>query len=72
MLDKWCPTSKLSDIKLSHIQSVDIFFTCARTYLSTIHPTCPPLKLFFDILKSFPVLIMIEFWVLDNISAFSI
>ena len=37
MLNKWSPTSKLSDIKLSHIPDGRyIFFTCTRTHLSAI------------------------------------
>ena len=37
MLDKWSPTSKLLDIKLSHIPDDRyIFSTCTRTHLSAI------------------------------------
>ena len=41
MLDKWSPTSKLSDIKLSHYPDCRyIFFTCTRTHLSALSLTC--------------------------------
>ena len=37
MLDKWSPTYKLSDVKLSHCpDGWYIFFTCMRTHLSAI------------------------------------
>ena len=50
MLEKWSPTSKLSDIKLSHIPDCRyIFFTCTRTYLSAI-----PVKPVFWYFKIFP------------------
>ena len=68
ILDKWSPRSNLSDIKLSHIPNGQyIFFTCTRTHLS------PYLfNLFFDILKSFPIFVIIELWVLDIMSALQI
>ena len=60
MLDKWSLTSKLFDIKLSHIPDVRyIFFTCTRTHLSAI-----PV---FDIFKIFPVFsrpwMNFEYWI---------
>ena len=64
MLDKWSPTSKLSNIKLSHyLDGRHIFFTWRE-------PACLPylLNLFFDIFKSFPLFIMTEFRVLANMS----
>ena len=49
MLDEWSPTSKLSDIKLSHIPNGwYIFFTCTRTHLSAI-----PAELVFWYLQIF-------------------
>ena len=49
MSDKWSPTSKLSDIKLSHISDGRyIFFTCTRTHLSVI-----PIKPVFWYFKIF-------------------
>ena len=68
MMDKWSPTSKLSDIKLSRIPDDRyIFFTCKFS-------TCPPyqLNLCCDILNSFSVFIMIESWRLDNVSTLPI
>ena len=52
-----CPISNFPTI-----QTVDIFFSLVR------EPACPPylLNLFFDIFKSFPLFIVIEFWVLAN------
>ena len=48
IFDKWSPTSKLSDIKLSHIPDGQYnFFTCTRTHLSTI--PIKPIFLFFQI-----------------------
>ena len=49
-------------IKFPTIQMVDIFFSLVW------QPACLPypLNLFFDIFKSFPLFIMIEFWVLAN------
>ena len=68
ILDKWSPTSKLVDIKLSHYPfGRYTIFTCTRTYLSAIL-----IKLVFYIFKSFLVFIMIEFLVLDNISTLPI
>ena len=54
-----CPISNFPTI-----QTVDIFFAHVR------EPVCPPylLNLFFDIFKSFPLFITIEFWVLANMS----
>ena len=68
MLDKWGPTSKLSDIKLSHYPDGRYIFSLVR------EPACPPylLKLFFDIFKSSPLFIMTEFWVLANMSILAI
>ena len=61
MLDEWSPTSKLSDIRLSHIPDDRyIYFLCTRTHLSTI-----PV---FDIFKSFPVFSCDWILVLDNMS----
>ena len=61
MLGKWSQKSKLFNIKLSHYQDGRyIFFTCTRNHLSALSILC------FDIFKSFPVFIMTEFWVLDN------
>ena len=49
MLRKWSPTSKLSDIKLSHSpDDRHIFFTCTRTCLSAM-----PIKLIFWYLQIF-------------------
>ena len=49
MLDKWSPTSKLYDIKLSHIPDGRyVFFCCTRTYLSAI-----PIKMVFRYLQIF-------------------
>ena len=68
ILDKWSPTYKLIDIKLSHHPDGRyIIFTCTRTHLSAI-----PIKLVFYIFKSFPVFIMTEFLVLNNISTLPI
>ena len=68
MLDKWSPAYKLSDIKLSHYPDGRyIFFTCPRIRLSAI-----PIKpVFFYIFRSFPLFVMIEFWVLANMSNFA-
>ena len=58
MLDKLSPIPKLCDIKLSHIlDGRYIFFSLVR------EPTCLPylFNLLFDIFKSFPVFVMIEF-----------
>ena len=48
------PRTKVSDIKLSHIFSL-VRKPTYRPYL---------LNQFFDILKSFPVFVIIEFWLL--------
>ena len=66
MLDKWNPTSKLSGIKLCQVPDGQYIFSLAR------ESTCPPylLKLCFYIFKSFPMFIMIEFWVLNYMSTF--
>ena len=67
MLDKWSPTSKLSDIKFSHYPDGRYFFHLYE------NPPVPHNMMvisikpgFFYIFKSFPLFIMIEFWVLDN------
>ena len=51
------------------IQTVDI-----NIFLLVLERTCPPylLNLFFDIFKSFPLFIMIEFWVLASMLTLSI
>ena len=68
MLDKWNLTSKLSNIKLSHIPNARyIFFPCTR-----IHLPDKPIKTVLDIFKSFSVFIMIEFGVLDDMSTLPI
>ena len=61
MLDKWSSTSKLSNIKLSHIPDGRYIFSLVK------ESTCPPylLNLLFDIFKPFPVFVIIEFWLLD-------
>ena len=49
MLDKWSPTSKLSDVKFSHYSDGrHIFFTCTTTRLSAI-----PIKPVFWYLRIF-------------------
>ena len=49
MLDKWSPTSKMSNIKLFHyLDGRHIFFTCTRTRLSAI-----PIKPIFWYLQIF-------------------
>ena len=61
MLDKWSSTSKLSNIKLSHIPDGRYIFSLVQ------ESTCPQylLNLLFDIFKPFPVFAIIEFWLLD-------
>ena len=61
MLDKWSSTSKLSGIKLSTLQTVDIFFSFVQERTCLPHP----LNLFYDIIKSFLVFVIIEFWISD-------
>ena len=70
MLDKWGPTSKLSDIKLLHIPNDwYIFFTFARTHLSTI-----PIKLVFWYLQIFPRvyydIVNFECWITSQLYQF--
>ena len=68
MLYKWSPASKLSDIRLPHIPN--------GWYISSLvqEPTYSAylLKLLFDIFKSFPVFVIIEFLLLDIMSTLPI
>ena len=68
ILDKWSPTSKLSDINFSHYPDGRyISFTCTRTCLSAT-----PIKPVFWYLQIFFLGYMIEFWVLANMLTFLI
>ena len=61
MLDEWSPTSKLSDIKLSHIPDSQYIF------LFVCEPTCLP-YLFLISSNLFPCFPVTEFCILDNMS----
>ena len=63
MLDKWSPTSKMSDIEFPHYpDGWYIFFTCTRTGLSA-----KPIKPVFSYLQIFSLVYYDKFWALANI-----
>ena len=62
-----------SHIQAARYQTVPSFRRSIYFFLAR-ESTCPPylLNLCFDIFKSFPMFIVIEFWVLNNMSTFPI